>query len=209
MVAYRYRLMENLFMDEAARFTFYEKIYFYELERKEKLISRLNLPLAILGVLLSFLSFMLSKAPTPSDGYLGIFFWIFYLCAIISLLCGVYYFKSSWQLRDYDKGLPTLNALEGYRADATAHFSVHGENEDDAEIYFKAVILNYYIEGATVNTENNDKRGKNLTSLASYVTLTMILSVFSFVPFFVHQQELTHNEQSKTTTTPAAANAGH
>ncbi|MDU8427484.1 hypothetical protein RYB70_27280, partial [Pseudomonas syringae pv. actinidiae] len=35
-------------MDEAARFTFYEKIYFYELERKEKLISRLNLPLAIL-----------------------------------------------------------------------------------------------------------------------------------------------------------------
>ena len=106
-------------MDDAARFTFYEKIYFYELERKEKLISRLNLPLAILGVLLSFLSYMLGKAPSSGDGFVGISFWICYLSAIFCLLCGAYYFRSSWQLRDFDRGLPTLAELEKYRADVT------------------------------------------------------------------------------------------
>lgn len=184
-------------MDEIARFAFYERIYFYELDRKEKLISRLNLPLAILGVLLSFLSYMLSKAPGSEDGFAGISFWIFYLSAVFCLLCGAYYFRSSWQLRDFDRGLPTLKELENYRSQAITHFAVHGENDDDADTYFKSVILNYYIEGATINTENNDKRGSKLVSLANYVTLTMTLSVLSFIPFYTHQQDLNQHEQSK------------
>lgn len=199
--------LKDTLMDDAARFAFYEKIYFYELERKEKLISRLNLPLAILGVLLSFLSYMLSKAPNTDDGFVGVSFWTLYLCAVFCLLCGAYYFRSSWQLRDFDRGLPTLSELEAYRATTIAHFAVHGENDDDVEIYFKSIILNYYIEGATVNTVNNDKRGSKLVSLANYVTLTMILSVVSFVPFYTHQQELNQHEQSKTSTATAASNA--
>lgn len=194
-------------MDEAARFEFYEKIYFYELERKEKLISRLNLPLAILGVLLSFLSYMLGKAPGSEDGFAGVSFWILYLCAVFCLLCGAYYFRSSWQLRDFDRGLPTLTELERYRVEATAHFAIHGENQDDAETYFKMIILSYYIEGSTVNTVNNDKRGSKLVSLANSVTLTMIFSVLSFVPFYTHQQELNHHEQSKASAPPAPSNA--
>ncbi|WP_256574592.1 hypothetical protein [Pseudomonas sp. B15(2017)] len=194
-------------MDEATRFAFYEKIYFYELERKEKLISRLNLPLAILGVLLSFLSYMLGKAPGSEDGFAGISFWILYLSAVFCLLCGIYYFRSSWQIRDFDRGLPTLTELENYHAEATAHFAVHGENQDDAETYFKTIILNYYIEGATVNTLNNDKRGSKLVSLANSVTLTMIFSVLSFVPFYTHQQELNQHEQSKASTTSSTSDA--
>lgn len=128
-------------MDETARFSFYKKTYFYELERKEKLISRLNLPLAILGVLLSFLSYMLAKAPSADDGFVGISFWVFYLSAAFCVLCGAFYFRSSWQLRDFDRGLPTSTDLENYRVEATSHFAVHGENSDDAETYFKAIIL--------------------------------------------------------------------
>ncbi|WP_258007525.1 hypothetical protein, partial [Pseudomonas syringae] len=129
---------------------------------------------------------MLGKAPSAGDGFAGISFWILYLCAMFCLLCGAYYFRSSWQLRDFDRGLPTLTDLERYRADAAAHFAVHGENQDDAEIYYKTIILSYYIEGATVNTVNNDKRGSLLVSLANCVTLTMILSVLSFIPFYTH-----------------------
>ncbi|OZY32383.1 hypothetical protein CJF36_12150 [Pseudomonas lundensis] len=132
---------------------------------------------------------------------------MFYLSAVFCLLCGAYYFRSSWQLRDFDRGLPTLSELERYRADATAHFAVHGENDDDAETYFKTIILSYYIEGATVNTVNNDKRGAKLVSLSNYVTLTMILSVLSFIPFYTHQQELTQHEQSKTASATAPSNA--
>ncbi|MDH4603739.1 hypothetical protein JW321_13395 [Pseudomonas syringae pv. papulans] len=150
---------------------------------------------------------MLGKAPSPGDGFAGVSFWILYLCAVFCLLCGAYYFRSSWQLRDFDRGLPTLVDLEIYRADATAHFAEHGENTDDAATYYKAIILSYYIEGATVNAVNNDKRGSQLVSLANCVTLTMILSVLSFIPFYTHQQELNQHEQSKAATAAATPNA--
>ncbi len=93
---------------------------------------------------------MLAKAPTTDDGYVGVFFWTFYFCALMCMLRGAYYFWISWQLPDFDRGLPTLNDMEKYRADATAHFAIHGENDDDAENYFKSVVLSYYIEGASV-----------------------------------------------------------
>lgn len=188
-------------MDEKERFGFYEKIYFYELDRKEKLISRLNLPLAMLVAVVSFLSYMLNKAPTTHDGASGVFFWIFYLSTIITLLLGARYFWSSWQLKDYDKGLPTLAELDRYRIEAEKHFKQYGENPDDAETYFRSVIQNYYIEGSTTNTANNDKRATLLGSLASYVTLTIILALCSFLPFYIHHHpEANAHEQSETTT---------
>ncbi|KTC23872.1 hypothetical protein AO392_00315 [Pseudomonas putida] len=128
---------------------------------------------------------------------------------MISLGCGAFYFWSSWQLREYDKGFPTLAELERYRAEAASHFALYGENPDDAETYFKSVILSYYVEGATTNTVNNDKRTAYLARLASYVTLTILLAVLSFLPFYIHQQEISAHEQSETATTTAAANALH
>lgn len=194
-------------MDEKERFGFYEKIYFYEMDRKEKLISRLNLPLAMLVAVVSFLSYMLNKAPTTHDGPSGVFFWIFYLCTIVTLLCGARYFWSSWQLKDYDKGLPTLAELERYRTESDKYFADYGENPDDADTYFRSIIQSYYIEGSTTNTANNDKRTAYLGSLATYVTLTIILALCSFLPFYVHHHpEASSNEQSKTTTATAAAN---
>ncbi|WP_231993523.1 hypothetical protein [Pseudomonas syringae] len=52
---------------------------------------------------------------------------------------------------------------------------------------------------------NNDKRGSLLVSLANCVTLTMILSVLSFIPFYTHQQELNQYEQPKAATATATA----
>jgi hypothetical protein len=193
-------------MDEKERFGFYEKIYFYELDRKEKLISRLNLPLAILVAITSFLSYMLNKAPTTHDGLSGVFFWIFYFCTIVTLLCGAKYFWSSWQLKDYDKGLPTLIELERYRETSNAHFKVHGVNLDDGDTYFRSVIQNYYIEGATTNTANNDKRAGYLGSLASYVTLTIVLALCSFLPFYLHHHpEATSHERTEAATSAATS----
>ncbi|AHC32933.1 MULTISPECIES: hypothetical protein [unclassified Pseudomonas] len=193
-------------MDEKERFSFYEKIYFYEMDRKEKLISRLNLPLAMMVAVASFLSYMLNKAPTTQDGPSGVFFWIFYLFTILLLLCGARYFWSSWQLKDYDKGLPTLIELEKYRESSNLHFKTYGKNPDDGDTYFRLVIQNYYIEGAATNTANNDKRTEYLGSLASYVTLTIILALCSFLPFYIHHHpEVSPNERSETTATATAA----
>lgn len=60
-------------MDDKSRFALYEKLYFHELDRKDKLLARLNLPLAMIAGLLSFFGYLLNKAPSSSDGWPGVF----------------------------------------------------------------------------------------------------------------------------------------
>ncbi|CAI8991035.1 DUF2207 domain-containing protein [Pseudomonas sp. IT-P44] len=193
-------------MDEKERFTLYEKIYFQELDRKEKLYARLTMPLAMLVAIVTFLSYMLNKAPTTADGSASVFFWFFYLCACGTLVIGVMYFRATWTLRDSDRGLPTLVDLETHRRSFSDDFEKYWDSKEEADKHFKSLVLNYYIEGATVNTENNDKRGEYLRSLANYVTLALVLAVLSFFPFYIHHQEQLIDDP-KAATTSATADA--
>lgn len=193
-------------MDDKERFAFYEKVFYQELDRKEKLYARLSMPLAMLVAIVTFLSYMLNKAPTTEDGTASVFFWIFYLSTCVMLLIGALYFRAAWSLRDSDRGLPTLMELETHRRSFRDDYEKYWDTPEEADAHFKSLVLNYFIEGATVNTENNDKRGIYLRSLANYVTAALFVSVLSFLPFYIHQQEQASNDP-KTTTAAATADA--
>lgn len=193
-------------MDDKERFAFYEKVFYQELDRKEKLYARLSMPLAMLVAIVSFLSYMLSKAPSTENGTASVFFWIFYICTCFTLLIGASYFRAAWSLRDSDRGLPTLMELEMHRRSFSDDYEKYWDTRAEADAHFKSLVLNYFIEGATVNTENNDKRGIYLRSLANYVTVALFLSVLSFIPFYVHQQEQATND-SKAATATATSDA--
>ncbi|WLG83697.1 hypothetical protein PSH97_21730 [Pseudomonas cucumis] len=193
-------------MDDKERFAFYEKVFYQELDRKEKLYARLSMPLAMLVAIVTFLSYMLNKAPTTEDGTASVFFWIFYLSTCVMLLIGALYFRAAWSLRDSDRGLPTLMELETHRRSFRDDYEKYWDTPEEADAHFKSLVLNYFIEGATVNTENNDKRGIYLRSLANYVTAALFVSVLSFLPFYIHQQEQANNDP-KTTTTASTADA--
>ncbi|QXH54121.1 hypothetical protein KSS94_03515 [Pseudomonas fakonensis] len=120
------------------------------------------------------------------------------------LLIGALYFRATWSLRDFDRGLPTLMELETHRRSFSDDYEKYWTNPEEADAHFKSLVLNYFIEGATVNTENNDKRGSYLRSLANYVTAALFLSVLSFLPFYVHQQEQVNNGPKTATATTSA-----
>lgn len=188
-------------MDDKERFAFYEKVFYQELDRKEKLYARLNMPLAMLVVIVTFLSYMLNKAPTNEGGIASVFFWIFYLSTFVMLLIGALYFRAAWSLRDSDRGLPTLMELETHRRSFSDDYEKYWDTPEEADTHFKNLVLNYFIEGATVNTENNDKRGIYLRSLSNYVATALLLSVLSFFPFYIHQQEHAKNDPKTATAT--------
>lgn len=190
-------------MDEKERFTFYEKVFYQELDRKEKLYARLNMPLAMLVAIVTFLSYMLNKAPTTQAGSASVFFWVLYLSTCVMLLCGAWYFRAAWALRDSDRGLPTLLEIETHRRSFSDDYQLYWDAPEEAEVHFRGVILNYYVAAATVNAENNDKRGEYLRSLSNCVTVALVFSVLSFFPFYVHQQE--HYEPETAAATAATA----
>jgi hypothetical protein len=72
-------------MNEDQLFQLYEKLYFHELDRREKLSARLNMPLAVLVAITDFLSYMLQNRQEHLTGWFDLAFWIFYLWQLLRL----------------------------------------------------------------------------------------------------------------------------
>jgi len=169
-------------MDDQGRFELYEKLYFHELDRKDKLLARLNLPLGMIVGLLTFFGFLLSKPP-PGDDWPYVFFWALYDCAFISFVLALWHFRKAWIRGEYDYVIPVLRRLEEHlQKELKPYF---GSDNDGLNSYFEKVIYDYYVDGATINATNNDKRSQELDHLSKYVALCTALAMLSFIPFFI------------------------
>jgi len=182
----------------------YEKIYLAEAERKEKLMSRLNLPLAMIVALLSFLSFLISKTPNV-DTKEGVVFWIAYLMAVVYLLVAMTHFSKAWRVRKDDLVIPTAEKLESHRKLLLEYYD---GDVVQANGQFMQIMMDYYIMGATRNATNNDNRSSQLDQFSKYVIYAVIASIIAFIPAYA----VTHNTekydvQPKTSTATSAPNA--
>lgn len=162
----------------------YEKIYFAEADRKEKLISRLNLPLAMIVALLSFLSYLLPKAP-PTETTAGLYFWILYLAAGFFAIRAMWHFARAWRVHLEDLAVPVAEKLETHRK---ALIDYYDGSIEQANSFFMQIMMDYYVMGATRNTENNDRRSSELDALSKNVIYAVILSLMSFLPVYVSTQ---------------------
>jgi hypothetical protein len=170
-------------MDDKSRFALYEKLYFHELDRKDKLLARLNLPLAMIAGLLSFFGYLLNKAPSANDGWPGVFFWVLYDYAFIFFLLALWHFRKAWIRGEYDYVLPVLKRLEEHlQNELKPHF---GSDNDGLNGHFEMVIFDYYITGATINATNNDERSREIDQLSKNVALCAAIAILSFIPFFI------------------------
>ncbi|MBD8614319.1 hypothetical protein IFT69_11360 [Pseudomonas putida] len=170
-------------MDDKARFSLYEKLYFHEIDRKEKLLARLSMPLAMIAGLLSFFGYLLSKAPAPDTGWPYVFFWALYDCAFISFVLALWHFRKAWIRGNFDYVLPVLSRLEEHRErELKPYFQ---SDADGLDAYFQTVILDYYVKGATINATNNDERTNTIDQLSKFVALCAVLAMVSFIPFFI------------------------
>lgn len=182
----------------------YEKIYLAEAERKEKLLARLNLPLAMIVALLSYLSYLLSKAPSV-DSTEGVFFWITYLMAVVYLSVAAAHFSKAWRVRKDDLVIPTAEDLESHRKILIKYFD---GDVSEANEHFMQIMMDYYIMGATRNAKNNDSRSAQLDQFSKYVIYSVITSVIAFIPVYSanHYKEMC-DVRSKTTTTATTTDA--
>jgi len=190
-------------MNQEQLFLFYEKLYFQELERREKLSARLNVPLAILVAVIGFLSLMLNNAPVGVSSWLVFLFWAFFVTACCATAVGAWFFKASW-FGHTDKLLPTANETEAYRSQLIDLYKEFDEREKLVEDALKQYLYNYYKQFSSENTVNNDSRAYHLYLATYAITVAVLLAFSTFVPYFFVKQEGANNGNQTTTTTTAA-----
>jgi hypothetical protein len=160
-------------MTEDDLFKLYERLYFHELERRERLSARLNVPLAVLVAAIGFLAFMLQSAPRDFNSWLALAFWLLFCSAAISCAAGMWFFRKAW-FGHTDKLLPTANETETYRQELIKLY----------EAYDNAQKL---VEAASENTINNDARSYNLYRATSSITVAVLLAFVAFIPFYANR----------------------
>lgn len=173
-------------MNEDDLFKLYERLYFHELERRERLSARLNVPLAVLVAVIGFLAFMLQSAPRDFNSWLALAFWLLFCSAAISCAAGMWFFRRAW-FGHTDKLLPTANETETYRQELIKLYEPYDSGPKLVEAAMKRYLYDYYMRFSSENTINNDARSYNLYRATSSITVAVLLAFVAFIPFYANR----------------------
>ncbi len=166
----------------------YEKLYFHEIETREKLNSRLQIPLTIIISIVGLLSFLLQNYEHKSYSTAEIIFLISIAITFSILISAIFFFIRSWYNYTYSF-LPTACETEEYRNKLIEMYQPYSEDVDLASKYFTEFLMRSYVECSSINTRNNDLRLLNLHKTNRQIVYTVAIAFISFLAFFLGNLE--------------------
>jgi hypothetical protein len=164
-------------------YDFYEKLYFHEIDAREKLYARITVPLAILISLAGALAFILQNLQTGQFTFIA---WIFYsmfgsACAFV--LLASYYLKGATSGDEY-QFLGSANVWDKYHRDCDELYAAEGEKDRHVEAAVRNSICGEYVRCATINAAVNDKRSHSLFYTIKFLIIAGLLSLVAFIIFY-------------------------
>ncbi|ADQ84699.1 conserved hypothetical protein [Methylovorus sp. MP688] len=174
-------------MNNQKLFEFYEKLYFHEMEVRERIVTRLQMPFAILLSILSLYAYMLqgvSIAPNVSVAFFG----IYALVSIGLFAKSVFHFIRAFHGSQYEL-IPTAKESEQYRATLTQQYKSYdgtdGYEDCDTLVskYFDAYLFERYVRASTNNGEANDRRAAHIHDCIFYIIVNSIPLLSMFLTF--------------------------
>lgn len=161
-------------MDDDKALLFYEKLYFHELDSREKLTARLQLSLAILTALVAALAYVLSRTTFRSEsGPFATAVFLVSLAGSAVLLCAAatFFIKALWG-HSYEC-LPLANKIEDYRLLLTDTYKDYTDGDRLSADYHKKFLVRYFAECASLNASVNERRYQLLHDCVSYTVYSL------------------------------------
>lgn len=179
-VSLRQRL---IIMDEDALFKLYEKLYFHEIDIRERLNSRLQIPLTIIALLFGFLAYMLQNKCEGVGNNAEIVFWVLFSISICAVCSAIFFFILSWYSYKH-KLLPSAISTDQYKNKLVEHYREHEVPEKLVKKYLKKYLYNYYRDFSSENTIINDRKSfyMHLTNMS--LIFSIVLTFTTFIPYY-------------------------
>jgi hypothetical protein len=172
-------------MNKEQLFKFYEKLYFHEIESREKISSRLQLPLAIIIGQIGLIGYILKQFKIYNN-FIIIVCMVLFGITILFLGFALKHFIKSWYNYEYSF-LPTASDTEKYRSTLINTYNDYEDRDKLVENALKDFIYKYYIDCSTINTVNNDTRSFHFHRTASNLIISFALSIVTLgTLFFSH-----------------------
>lgn len=183
-------------MSKNPLFDLYEKLYFHEIEVREKLGGRLQAPMAIIVSLMGVLAYLLQNFDKVHNGISATAFLLLLGLSSLILVVAIYFFVRSWYGSTY-AFLPSAEATEQYRLLLQKTYEEYKDGNSLAETYLNDYLCNKYIACATQNTKCNDQRSLYVHRTNGTLIFATAFVAASFLVFFMG--DLDRTKASKPT----------
>lgn len=172
-------------MDIVERKEFYEKLYFHELDVREKLVSRLKLPMTAFAILTAMTFFLFNDNLKEKSGELSCIFLAIFTSGCLALFFSIFFFIRSWYGYTY-KMLPNAVVIENYYKEIyDNYFDI---DEDKSEEWtneaFNEYLLTTFRDYAAFNTVNNDRKSYFLYLSNTAMLISLLLLSFAYYPYY-------------------------
>lgn len=162
---------------------FYEKLYFLEIEARDKIHARLQLPLTLLLAIAGVVVFLFQNYQPGQWNSQRVTF-VFFFCAgaVLLTIAVVSFVKALWN-HDY-YFLPAPNKTAEYKTLLEATYEGY---EDQTQLVSNAIdkyLTDYYIEYTTFNTQVNDRRSAYLHICNGAIIGTAVLFICAYLAFY-------------------------
>lgn len=164
-------------------FQLYEKMYFHEIDAREKINSRLQLPLALIISLIGVLGFFIQNFHHHQCSYFEIAFWVLFVASAFMLGRAIFFFSKAWINNSYFL-LPTLRNTEDYRISLVDTYKEYDKGEEWIKNAFSQYLIDSYINHASNNADCNDRRSNNLNRTSSTLIITALTLLLTALFFY-------------------------
>jgi hypothetical protein len=191
-------------MNKSDRIKLYEKLYFHELDRREKIAARLSTPLGALIGSIGVFAFLLNSNPKFSSQISGSLFWIVLTAGLFALVGGAWHFRTAWLAHD-ERHVATAAKIDNYLEKLEEHYKGQPNSAQRVQEDFSQFLLDTFRRSATTNAENNDERSEALHKAGSWLTIAVSLALLSTIPYYLGKKQTNVRQEAQPTTTTAPA----
>ncbi len=178
-------------MNKKELISFYEKLYFHELELKEKIVARLQLPFAILLTLLGFLGYLLNGYASEGSQTAVYAFWVCFTVSVGLLATATRHFLRALWGHNYEC-LPDAKATDDFKISLEEYYDEASEASDGLDDY----LLQYYRDCSASNTKVNDGRSLELHKAYAFITYSIAPLIATFLVFHFGDLDRSHLDKA-------------
>ncbi len=188
----------------------YEKLYFHEIDSREKLNSRLQTPLTLIVSFVGVLAFMLQNYGHQGFSLAAVSFLFLLGLSAIALACAATFFVRSWYNNTYSF-LPAAQDTESYRQSLIKLYEPYKNGTQLASDYFSDYLMDYYVRYSSANTECNDRRSIYLHKTNGALIFTALIAFLAFLTFYLGGLDKTNIKKATeiSIVTPVTLNGGN
>jgi hypothetical protein len=169
-------------MKEEKRHELYEKLYFHEVDAKDKVVSRLQIPLALLFSVLSILAVLVKGVSAVDFECWHLFFYVFFVVSVVLFGLSTAYFVGAFYNHGYSF-MPPSSEIEDYRATLIKHYAPYEDADENVEREFTDFIYNNFNQCASKNIVVNDLRSRRIHMCNRYLLFTVGPLLLAFLIF--------------------------